>query len=280
MTPTPMWFEWRLETRVGVPINHLGLFGLGFFINFLGRNLSTHGGRIRPHWDSLLLWAPDDTGGHGHCPSPLLPRARLPRDSHRLREASSAPSSKPAGNDPGIPLAQRASWHPHWEDPRRRPGSRRSRSYSAPREPPLYGCRQLCPEAHDQFMDLGYHTHGCHPVAQYRTDAADLFATVLVLLAPHLSLNALAILVRARLRLHLAGDRLIWIRYLPPIRVPESSRPGNLRSPRWSQTRDSPSTTGWFVRSTSPGNPAQSSDGLLPGHPDAESRACSAASTG
>jgi phosphate transport system permease protein len=189
-----------LNNLAGVPSIVFGLFGLGFLINFVGRGIDSVTGAVGPHWGQpSVFWA-----------SLTLAVMTLPvvivatEESLRaipvgLREASLAlgatkletvvqivlPNALPGILTGGILAVSRAA------------GEVAPILFTGAAYYMAHFPRQLT----DQFMDLGYHTYVLATQSpNVEQTRPILFATVLVLLALTFSLNAVAIIVRARVR--------------------------------------------------------------------------------
>lgn len=184
----------------GVPSIVFGLFGLGFFINFLGRNLDRIAGASGPLWGQpSLLWA-SLTLAVMTLPVVIVATEEALRATPAgLREASLAlgatkletilrivlPSALPGILTGGILAVSRAA------------GEVAPILFTGA----AYYMASFPQKPTDQFMDLGYHTYVLATQSpNIERTRPILFATVLVLLALTFSLNAIAILVRARLR--------------------------------------------------------------------------------
>lgn len=189
-----------INNLAGVPSIVFGLFGLGFFINFVGRGLDTLTGSVGPHWGQpSVLWA-----------SLTLAVMTLPvvivatEESLRaipagLREASLALGATKLETIAQIVLPQAL--------PGILTGGILAVSRAAGEVAPIlftgaaYYMAHLPRQLTDQFMDLGYHTYVLATQSpNVERTRPILFATVLVLLVLTFSLNAVAIVVRARMR--------------------------------------------------------------------------------
>ncbi|MBL9173189.1 MAG: phosphate ABC transporter permease PstA [Verrucomicrobiales bacterium] len=184
----------------GVPSIVFGLFGLGFFINFLGRNLDRLAGTSGPHWGQpSLLWA-SLTLAVMTLPVVIVATEEALRATPTgLREASLALGATKLETILCIVLPQAL--------PGILTGGILAVSRAAGEVAPIlftgaaYYMASLPQKPTDQFMDLGYHTYILATQSpNIERTRPILFATVLVLLALTFSLNAVAILVRARLR--------------------------------------------------------------------------------
>jgi phosphate transport system permease protein len=204
--PSTSWLTRVIRGAVnnlaGVPSIVFGLFGLGFFINFVGANL-----------DRLLL-AEDARRVWGH-PSILwasmtLATMTLPvvivatEESLRaipmgLREASLALGATKLQTIGKIVLPQAL--------PGIMTGGILAVSRAAGEVAPIlftgaaYYMASLPKSLTDQFMDLGYHVYVLSTQSpNIETTRPILYATVLVLLLLTFGLNLVAILIRARMR--------------------------------------------------------------------------------
>jgi phosphate transport system permease protein len=187
-----------VNNLAGVPSIVFGLFGLGFFISFVGRALDV--GATEPHWGKpAILWA-SLTLAVMTLPLVIVATEEALRAiTPGLREASLAlgatkletiikivlPEALPGILTGGILAVGRAG------------GEVAPILFTGA----AYYMRDLPHSLTDQFMDLGYH------VFILSTQSPDiektrpiLFATVLALLLLTLSLNFVAVLVRARVR--------------------------------------------------------------------------------
>jgi phosphate transport system permease protein len=190
-----------VNNLAGVPSIVFGLFGLGFFINFVGQGLDSwlHATNAEPVWGKpALLWA-----------SCTLAVMTLPvvivatEESLRaiplgLREASLALGATKLETVLRIVLPQAL--------PGILTGAILAVSRAAGEVAPILFTGAAYYTAHlpglaDQFMDLGYHVFILSTqspnIEQTRPIA---YATVLVLLMLTFALNLVAILIRARLR--------------------------------------------------------------------------------
>jgi phosphate transport system permease protein len=187
-----------VSNLAGVPSIVFGLFGLGFFISFIGRGLD--GGAPEPHWGKpAILWASLTLAVMTLPLVIVATEESLRAITPGLREASLAlgatkletiwkivlPEALPGILTGGILAVGRAG------------GEVAPILFTGA----AYYMRDLPHSLTDQFMDLGYH------VFILSTQSPDiektrpiLFATVLALLLLTLSLNLVAVLVRARVR--------------------------------------------------------------------------------
>jgi phosphate transport system permease protein len=186
-----------VNNLAGVPSIVFGLFGLGFFIGFIGRGLDGAGD---PHWGKpAILWASLTLAVMTLPLVIVATEESLRAITPGLREASLAlgatkletilkivlPEALPGILTGGILAVGRAG------------GEVAPILFTGA----AYYMRDLPHALTDQFMDLGYH------VFILSTQSPDiektrpiLFATVLALLFLTLSLNLIAVIVRARVR--------------------------------------------------------------------------------
>ncbi len=187
-----------VNNLAGVPSIVFGLFGLGFFINFIGGAMDA--GVAEPHWGKpAILWAALTLAVMTLPLVIVATEESLRAITPGLREASLAlgatklqtilkivlPEALPGILTGGILAVGRAG------------GEVAPILFTGA----AYYMRDLPKAPTDQFMDLGYH------VFILSTQSPDiektrpiLFATVLALLLLTLSLNLIAVLVRARVR--------------------------------------------------------------------------------
>ena len=199
-SPFTRWIRSAISNIAGVPSIVFGLFGLGFFVNFLGRGLDAVSGVGTPELGRpSLLWA-----------SLTLAVMTLPvvivatEESLRsippgLREASLALGSTKLQTVWRIVLPQAL--------PGILTGGILAVGRAAGEVAPIlftgaaYYTAELPGRLTDQFMDLGYHIYVLATQSPNVDQTAPiLYATVLALLFLTLSLNAGAILLRSRLR--------------------------------------------------------------------------------
>ncbi len=187
-----------VNNLAGVPSIVFGLFGLGFFISFLGGALDA--GATEPHWGKpAILWASLTLAVMTLPLVIVATEESLRAITPGLREASLAlgatkletiikivlPEALPGILTGGILAVGRAG------------GEVAPILFTGA----AYYMRDLPHSLTDQFMDLGYH------VFILSTQSPDiektrpiLFATVLALLLLTLSLNIIAVIVRAKVR--------------------------------------------------------------------------------
>lgn len=187
-----------VNNLAGVPSIVFGLFGLGFFIHFIGGALDA--GAAEPHWGKpAILWASLTlavmtlplvivaTEESLHAITPGLREASLALGATKLQTIVriALPQALPGILTGGILAVGRAG------------GEVAPILFTGA----AYYMADLPKSPTDQFMDLGYH------VFVLSTQSPDiektrpiLFATVLALLLLTLSLNLVAVIVRARMR--------------------------------------------------------------------------------
>jgi len=191
-----------VNNLAGVPSIVFGLFGLGFFINFVGQGMDSlfRPGAASPLWGQpAMLWA-----------SLTLATMTLPvvivatEESLRaipmgLREASLALGATKLQTIVRIVLPQAL--------PGIMTGGILSVSRAAGEVAPIlftgaaYYMATMPTHLYDQFMDLGYHVFILSTQSpNVEMTRPILFTTVLVLLLLTFSLNLVAIIIRARLR--------------------------------------------------------------------------------
>jgi phosphate transport system permease protein len=189
-----------VNNLAGVPSIVFGLFGAGFFINFIGRNLDTVLQSAEPTWGQpALVWA-----------SLTLAVMTLPvvivatEESLRaippgMREASLALGATKLETILKIVLPQAL--------PGILTGGILAVSRAAGEVAPIlftgvaYYMATLPTRLTDQFMDLGYHVYVLSTQSpNIEQTRSILYATVLVLLVLTFALNFVAILIRARVR--------------------------------------------------------------------------------
>jgi phosphate transport system permease protein len=191
-----------VNNLAGVPSIVFGLFGLGFFINFVGQNMDTflHPHNPQPIWGQpAILWA-SLTLAVMTLPVVIIATEESLRGIPQgLREASLALGATKLETIIRIVLPQAM--------PGIMTGGILGVSRAAGEVAPIlftgaaYFMADLPHSLHDQFMDLGYHVYilSTQSVNIDKTKPI-LYATVVVLLALTFALNAVAILIRARMR--------------------------------------------------------------------------------
>lgn len=189
-----------INNLAGVPSIVFGLFGLGFFINFIGKNLDTLTGQVGPTWGQpAVLWASLTLAVMTLPVVIVATEESLKAITPGLREASLAlgatklqtilkivlPNALPGILTGGILAISRAA------------GEVAPILFTGA----AYFMADLPKRLTDQFMDLGYHTYVLATQSpNIEQTQPILYATVIVLLILTFSLNALAIVVRSRMR--------------------------------------------------------------------------------
>ena len=196
--------RFSVTNLAGVPSIVFGLFGLGFFIQFVGRNIDRMAGLDVVWGQPALIWAAL-TLALLNLPVVIVTAEEalrtVPRD---MREASLALGATRWQTIRSVLLPQAL--------PGILTGAILSVSRGAGEVAPIlftgaaYFLPYLPTSPTDQFMELGYHIY----VLSTQSPDVDatkplLYGTVLVLLLLTLLLNLTAILLRARMRAHLAG---------------------------------------------------------------------------
>ena len=191
-----------VNNLAGVPSIVFGLFGLGFFINFVGRNLDTvlRGGQADPLWaQPAILWAALTLAVMTLPLVIVATEEALKAIPPGLREASLALGATKLETICRIVLPQAL--------PGILTGGILAVSRAAGEVAPIlftgaaYYMATLPKSVTDQFMDLGYHVF----ILSTQSPNIDktrpiLYATVLVLLILTFVLNAAAIVIRSRMR--------------------------------------------------------------------------------
>lgn len=189
-----------VNNLAGVPSIVFGLFGLGFFINFVGRNMDELLQNPGPVWGQpAVLWASLTLAVMTMPVVIVATEESLKAIPMGLREASLALGATKLETILRIVLPQAL--------PGIMTGGILAVSRAAGEVAPIlftgvaYYMASLPGKLSDQFMDLGYH------VFVLSTQSPDiertrpiLYATVLVLLLLTFSLNFVAVLIRARVR--------------------------------------------------------------------------------
>jgi phosphate transport system permease protein len=202
------WFtrvvRFSVNNLAGVPSIVFGLFGLGFFIQFVGRNLDRAMGLDVVWGQPALIWAAL-TLALLNLPVVIVTAEEALRTVPReMREASLALGATRWQTIRNVLLPQAM--------PGILTGAILSIARGAGEVAPIlftgaaYYLPYLPTSPTDQFMDLGYHIYVLSTQSP-DVDATQplLYGTVLVLLLLTVSLNLTAILLRARMRAHLAG---------------------------------------------------------------------------
>lgn len=189
-----------INNLAGVPSIVFGLFGLGFFINFLGKHLDQLTGSVGPSFGQpAVLWASLTLAVMTLPVVIVATEESLKAITPGLREASLALGATKLQTIVRIVLPNAL--------PGILTGGILAISRAAGEVAPIlftgaaYFMATLPRRLTDQFMDLAYHTYVLatqSPNIEKTTPI--LYATVLVLLLLTFSLNAIAIIVRARVR--------------------------------------------------------------------------------
>lgn len=189
-----------IANLAGVPSIVFGLFGLGFFINFIGRNLDAFTHQAGPHFGQpSVLWASLTLAVMTLPVVIVATEESLRAITPGLREASLAlgatklqtiwrivlPNALPGIMTGGILAIGRAAGEVA-------PILFTGAAYYMP---------ELPKSVTSQFMDLGYHVYVLSTQSpDIEKTRPILYATVLVLLLLTFTLNAVAIVARARMR--------------------------------------------------------------------------------
>ena len=189
-----------VNNLAGVPSIVFGLFGLGFFINFIGKNMDALLHNPGPVWGQpALIWASLTLAVMTLPVVIVATEESLKAIPPGLREASLAlgatkletiikivlPQALPGIMTGGILAVSRAS------------GEVAPILFTGV----AYYMASLPHKLSDQFMDLGYHVFVLSTQSpNIEQTRPILYATVLVLLALTFSLNFVAVLIRARVR--------------------------------------------------------------------------------
>lgn len=186
----------------GVPSIVFGLFGLGFFINFMGGQLDQmfYGHTAEPVWGKpALLWASLTLAVMTLPVVIVATEESLRAIAPGLREASLALGATKLQTIRQVVLPQAL--------PGILTGGILAVSRAAGEVAPIlftgaaYYMAHLPTSLHDQFMDLGYHVFILSTQSpNIEKTRPILFATVAVLILLTFALNAVAIVVRSRLR--------------------------------------------------------------------------------
>jgi len=189
-----------VNNLAGVPSIVFGLFGLGFFINFIGKHLDELLHTTGPLWGQpALIWASLTLAVMTLPVVIVATEESLKSIQPGLREASLALGATKLETIIKIVLPQAL--------PGIMTGGILAVSRAAGEVAPIlftgvaYYMASLPHKLSDQFMDLGYHVF----VLSTQSPNIDqtrpvLYATVLVLLMLTFTLNIVAILIRARMR--------------------------------------------------------------------------------
>lgn len=199
-SPLNRFIRSAVNNLAGVPSIVFGLFGVGFFISFIGGGIDTALGTGEPHWGKpALLWASLTLAVMTLPVVIVATEESLKAIAPGLREASLAlgatkletilkivvPNALPGILTGGILAVSRAAGEVA-------PILFTGAAYylkDTPRSPT------------DQFMDLAYHVYVLATQSpNVEQTRPILFGTVVVLLLLTFSLNLVAVLVRARIR--------------------------------------------------------------------------------
>ncbi|MGZ8938847.1 MAG: phosphate ABC transporter permease PstA [Limisphaerales bacterium] len=191
-----------VSNLAGVPSVIFGLFGLGFFISFVGRNMDEvfHPNTMRPIWGKGgLLWASLTLAVMTLPVVIVATEEALKAIPLGLREASLALGATKLQTIRRIVLPQAL--------PGIITGGILAVSRAAGEVAPIiftgaaYAIPGLPKALYDQFMDLGYHVFILSTQSPNIDQTRPLLqATVLVLLMLTFSLNIVAVLIRSRMR--------------------------------------------------------------------------------
>jgi phosphate transport system permease protein len=189
-----------VNNLAGVPSIVFGLFGVGFFINFVGGTMDQLLGETGPHWKQpSVLWASLTLAIMTMPVVIVATEESLKAIAPGLREASLAlgatkletiwkivlPNALPGILTGGILAISRAA------------GEVAPILFTGA----AYYMAELPKSMTSQFMDLGYHIYVLSTQSpDIEKTRPILYATVLVLLLLTFSLNAIAIFARARMR--------------------------------------------------------------------------------
>jgi phosphate transport system permease protein len=191
-----------VSNLAGVPSIVFGLFGLGFFINFIGQHADAilHPLNPEPIWGKpAILWASLTLAVMTLPVVIIATEESLRAIPQGLREASLALGATKLETIRRIVVPQAM--------PGIMTGGILAVSRAAGEVAPIlftgaaYYMRDLPHSLHDQFMDLGYHVF----ILSTQSPNIDktkpiLYATVVVLLLLTFALNIVAILIRSRMR--------------------------------------------------------------------------------
>ncbi len=189
-----------VNNLAGVPSVVFGLFGLGFFIAFIGKNIDAMMNSSQPVWGKAgLLWASMTLAVMTLPVVIVATEEALKAIPQGLREASLALGATKLQTIIRIVLPQAL--------PGIMTGGILAVSRAAGEVAPImftgaaYFISGLPKSLSDQFMDLGYHVYILSTQSPNIDQTRPLLqATVLVLLMLTFSLNIVAILIRAQMR--------------------------------------------------------------------------------
>lgn len=199
-SPLTRFIRGAVNNLAGVPSIVFGLFGVGFFISFIGGSLDTITQSAEPHWGKpALLWASLTLAVMTVPVVIVATEEALKAIPGGLREASLAlgatklqtiirivvPNALPGILTGGILAVSRAA------------GEVAPILFTGA----AYYLRDTPKALTDQFMDLAYHVYVLSTQSpNVEMTSPILFGTVVVLLLLTFSLNLVAVLVRARIR--------------------------------------------------------------------------------
>jgi len=191
-----------VNNLAGVPSIVFGLFGLGFFINFIGRNMDAilHPAGAEPVWGKpAIIWASLTLAVMALPVVIVATEESLRAIPQGMREASMALGATKLETILQIVLPQAL--------PGIMTGGILAISRAAGEVAPLlftgaaYYMARLPDSLTDQFMDLGYHVFILSTQSpNIEKTRPILYATVVVLLLLTFALNIVAILIRAQMR--------------------------------------------------------------------------------
>lgn len=191
-----------VNNLAGVPSIVFGLFGLGFFINFVGQNMDAvlHPHNAAPIWGKpALIWASLTLAVMTLPVVIIATEESLKAIPQGLREASMALGATKLETVVQVVLPQAL--------PGIMTGGILAISRAAGEVAPIlftgaaYYMADLPKSLTDQFMDLGYHTFILSTQSpNVEKTKPILYATVVVLLLLTFALNIVAIVIRARMR--------------------------------------------------------------------------------
>lgn len=199
-SPLTRFIRSAVNNLAGVPSIVFGLFGVGFFISFIGHGLDSLSGAAEPRWGKpALLWASLTLAIMTLPVVIVATEESLKAIAPGLREASLALGATKLETIVRIVLPNAL--------PGILTGGILAISRAAGEVAPIlftgaaYYLKDTPKSVADQFMDLAYHVY----VLATQSPNVDktspiLFGTVLVLLLLTFSLNLVAIIVRARIR--------------------------------------------------------------------------------
>lgn len=201
-SPVTRFIRGAVNNLAGVPSIVFGLFGLGFFINFIGHNLDAvlHPGQPEPIWGKpAIIWASLTLAVMTLPVVIVATEESLKAIPQGLREASLALGATKLETIYRIVLPQAL--------PGIMTGGILAVSRAAGEVAPIlftgaaYYMADLPHSLNDQFMDLGYHVFILSTQSpNVEKTRPILYATVVVLLLLTFALNLVAIMIRARMR--------------------------------------------------------------------------------